>query len=281
MKLIAILLLGLILSNCTSLYPTPIIEPKALDSQNVRVKPDYQRGGLLPPTTITEAIENAKIYGDAYQQNSVDLRTKRYIASDAAMLGGIVGVVSGISKSVEGAITGAALASGSSMYSEHYKLEVQASNYSKASAAMYCLYNNLHPVNGGGIQTNFVRERIDEIRRKLLLVQVEVDLASADVSSLETALNEAINKKKSQETLTEEIEDTEKNVSETRERLDQNKRNVSTLSIEKQQESNSLIAQDQALLAQELAALEKLETRLNEEQRAELEAKLNTCVAKF
>jgi hypothetical protein len=42
-----------------------------------------------------------------------------------------------------------------------------------------------------------------------------------------------------------------------------------------------LIAQDQALLTQELAALEKLETRLNEEQRAELEAKLNTCVAKF
>src|SRR5690606_6350962 len=159
----------------------------------------YQRGGLLPATTIQEAIENLKIYGDAYQEYGDKLRRNEYISNDTALAGGGIGIAGGLTKSVETVIAGAVIGSGASIVSERYQFLVQATNYQKASDAMYCMYLKLYPVHGGNIPVDFANERIDEVRRKLRDVQSKVQLASPDLSKLETSLGEVINGKKAEQ----------------------------------------------------------------------------------
>ena len=127
------------LSGCASFYPLPIEEPPAKDSSGNRTAPDYQRGGLLPATSINEVIANLKIYGDSYQNTADKLRRNEYVSSDIGLGGAILGVVGGLTKSVETAITGAVIASGSSIVSQRYQFMGQSANYEKASDTMYCM----------------------------------------------------------------------------------------------------------------------------------------------
>ncbi len=154
-KTIVAIAIVAMLSGWASFYPLPVNEPKALDENGQRVKPDYQRGGLLPATNIQQAIENTKTYGDAYLEYSDKLCRNEYVSSDTALIGGVLGVVGVIAKSTETAISGAVLASGASIVSERYQFLVQAENYEKASGAMYCMYSNLYPVNGGNVPFDF------------------------------------------------------------------------------------------------------------------------------
>lgn len=197
-RIVLVSVIAAALSGCVNLYPLPIQEPAALDSKKQRVEPDYQRGGLLPAKTIEHAIENLKIYGDSYQDYGNKLRRNEYISSDIAFIGGILGVAGGLTKSVETVIAGAVLGSGGLIVSERYQFLVQATNYEKASDAMYCMYSQLYPVSGGSIPFGFVNERIDEVRRKLRNVQSKVQLASPDLSKLETSLSEIINGKEAE-----------------------------------------------------------------------------------
>lgn len=184
------------LAGCTSFYPLPIQEPKAIGSDGLRARPDPQRGGLSPAKTISEAIENSKIYGDAYQEQATKLRGNDYILSDSGFAGGILGVVGGLTKSLETAIAGAVIAGGSSVISQRYQFLVQATNYEKASDAMYCMYGKLYPVDWDEVTiVEFANERIDEIRRKLRKVQSSVQLASPDLGKLEDSIRNVIKSK--------------------------------------------------------------------------------------
>lgn len=180
------------LSGCANFYPLPVQEPKAKDSSGNRVTPDYQRGGLLPATKIDEAIENLKIYGDAYQDYASKLRRNEFVSSDTGLVGGVLGVIGGAAKSVEAAVTGGIIASGSSIVSQRYQFLVQAANYEKASDAMYCMYSKLYAVNGGDMSVGFANERIDEVRRKLRKVQSTIQLANPDLAQLEASLKKTI-----------------------------------------------------------------------------------------
>ena len=192
LKMIATGILASTLTGCASFYPLPVTEPPAKDSSGNRTVPDYQRGGLLPATFINVAIENLKIYGDSYQATADGLRKNEYLSSDIGLGGGALGVVGGLTKSVGTAITGAVFASGSSIVSQRYQFLVQAANYEKASDAMYCMYSKLYVANSVGLNVGFVNEKIDEVRRKLRKVQSSVQLASPDLSQLESSLKKTI-----------------------------------------------------------------------------------------
>lgn len=191
-KMIATGVLASILTGCASFYPLPVKEPPAKDSSGNRSVPDYQRGGLLPASNIKEAIENLKIYGDSYQATADELRKNEYVSSDIGLGGGVLGVVGGLTKSVETAITGAVVASGSSIVSQRYQFLVQAANYEKGSDAMYCMYSKLYVANSNDLEVGFVNEKIDEVRRKLRKVQSSVQLASPDLAQLEVSLKKSI-----------------------------------------------------------------------------------------
>lgn len=209
LKLVATIISLTVLSGCARFYPLPVEEPSAYvkkGNQDVRRTPDYQRGGLLPAVNIEEAIENLKIYGDAYQVYGDMLRRNEYISSDTLLAGGILGVVGGVAKSAETAIAGAVLGAGASIISERYQLLVQATNYENASDSMYCMYVNLYPVAGGGVSYQFVNEKIDEVRRKLRKVQSSVQLASPDLGKLETSLNDLIESKREKQTAKTAVE---------------------------------------------------------------------------
>lgn len=191
-KIIVVGIFASTLAGCASFYPLPVKEPPAQDDEGGRTLPDYQRGGLTPATNIQEAIQNLKIYGDSYQTSADGLRKNEYVSSDIGLGGGVVGVVGGITKSVATAISGAVVASGSSIVSQRYQFVVQAANYEKASDAMYCMYSKLYVANSNGLDVRFVNERIDEVRRKLRKVQSSVQLASPDLSQLELSLKKSI-----------------------------------------------------------------------------------------
>ena len=192
LKIIAAAILVSALTGCASLYPLPVNEPPAKDSSGNRSVPDYQRGGLLPAANIKQAIENLKIYGDSYQTSADRLRKSEYVSSDIGLGGGILGVVGGLTKSVETAITGAIVASGSSIVSQRFQFLVQAANYEKASDAMYCMYSKLYVANPVRLDVEFVNEKVDEVRRKLRKTQSSVQLASPDLSQLELSLKKII-----------------------------------------------------------------------------------------
>ncbi|QTH72962.1 hypothetical protein [Pseudoalteromonas xiamenensis] len=195
-KLVSIIALLSLLSGCASYYPLPVEEPSALEEKSdgtlVRRTPDYKRGGLMPAVDIDEAIENLKIYGDAYQKYSDKLRRNEYISNDLTFAGGVLGVIGGVSKSIETALTGVALSSGATITSQRYQFLVQATNYENASVAMYCMYTKLFPVRGEGVEYNFVNERIDEVRRKLRKAQSSIQLITPDLSKLKASLLEVI-----------------------------------------------------------------------------------------
>lgn len=180
------------LSGCANNYPLPIKEPVAVDKDNVRTKPDYAMGGLLPATMVSEAKDNLRIYRDKYIQNADELRMKMYKLSDVGFGGGVIGVIGGLTKSVTTAISGAVLATSSPMITERYQYTIQAANYDKAAEAMNCMYNLLYPVDDNdniGLE-QLVNAQIDEVRYKLRKSQAEVKLADVDTSKLEKSISD-------------------------------------------------------------------------------------------
>jgi len=178
------------LVSCASPYPTPIVEPTPL-KDGVRRKSAENLGGLLPPTTRDEALDNMKIYGDSYLLFADKLKRNKYIADDITLGGGVLGVIGGVTESAATAITGAVAAAGSSITSEHYQFAVQAANYEKASDAMYCMYTKAFPIKDA-IDIQHANLQIDLIRHKLRKAQSSVQLISPDLSVLEQAIKSKI-----------------------------------------------------------------------------------------
>ena len=197
--LLCLLVLLYAVAGCSVMRPLPVIEPAAKDKNGNRTTPDYEKGGLFPATKLTEAVENLKIYGDAYQAQADNLRSSDYMASDATFFGGVLGVIGGLASSPGTALAGGLTAAGGSLASQRYQYFVQAQNYEKASEAMYCMYRNLYPNQSLSIPSSFVNETIDEVRRKLRKNQAAVQLVSPNMAELEASLKKVIEQKKEKE----------------------------------------------------------------------------------
>ena len=161
MKAIAAILAAALLSGCVNLYPIPIKEPAVDQSGNpVAAQPSRVP---VPAKDTQRAIDNLKIYGDLYASTSDELRTKGYWSNEATFAGGALGVVGGLTKSVETAIVGAVLAGGSSIVAERYNIAVQALNYEKAADAMYCMHTMLYEAPVEVVGFTFINARTDDV----------------------------------------------------------------------------------------------------------------------
>lgn len=182
-------MLAATLSGCaTKNYPVPISEPSATATAT----------GGNPPKTTKELLDIYKIHAEFYQATADDKRKKVYQTNDAGIAGGVIGVIGGLAKSVNAAIAGAFITSGTSIYSEHYNLSTQAANYEKASDAIYCMYNTLF-INTLSTDSNLDStellssgyESLNTVKRKLRQAQINVQIVAPDLNKLSTAISRA------------------------------------------------------------------------------------------
>lgn len=193
----------LFLCGCGGLRPVPVIEPPSTQTE-----PNVSRG-LSPATTTPQAIKNLKIYSDSYFSTADSLRTKEYISSDISLGGGILGILGGVGKSVEIAVSGGLISTSAVMFSDRYQLKVQATNYEKAGDVMSCMYRAavfLEKIGSASASVEapkFINYRVDEVRAKLRKSQIAVDLLSPDMSKFEAAAQEFQTKRSAAEDASE------------------------------------------------------------------------------
>ncbi|OEZ50798.1 hypothetical protein JAB1_19160 [Janthinobacterium sp. MP5059B] len=185
------------LPACNNLRPLPIVEPNG-GSVEMPTQPDFKRGGLIPATSILQAVNNLKIYTDSYYSTADNLRSSEFDNADLTLLGGIAAIVGGVAKSVEIAVSGGVLSAGASIASQRYQLKIQAANYEKAGDAMACMYRN--GVQFRSIENKylsdtpvFINEKIDDVRGKLRKAQISVDLLSPKTDELTASLKKLDN----------------------------------------------------------------------------------------
>lgn len=195
-RTLGVLCFTIALSGCTTLYPLPIKEPKTLNEEgNPLTLSDYlrERTGLLPGKNTQASLDNMLIYSDTYLNYSDELRRNEYKSNDMSILGGIVSVIGGVTKSASTAISGAVFSSGSALVTKRYQTLIQAENYEKASDAMYCLYSKLQPLQDPNVfPFTYANDKIDEVRRKLRKSQGNVQLASPDLDALQKSVGEYV-----------------------------------------------------------------------------------------
>lgn len=178
------------LCGCGGLRPLPVAEPPSNQTE-----PNVSRG-LRPATTTPQAIKNLQIYSDSYFSTADSLRIKEYTSSDISLGGGILGILGGVGKSVEIAVSGGLISTSAVMFSDRYQLKEQAKNYERAGDVMSCMYRAavfLEKIGGAAdsVETpKFINYRVDEVRAKLRKSQIAVDLVSPDMSKFEAAARE-------------------------------------------------------------------------------------------
>lgn len=144
-----------------------------------------------------------KGYYRTYSEEAVAKRVSAQKASETGFYGAILGVVGGVAKEVGVATTGAVLGAGSGLYSDRYRLQVQAQSYEVSADAMLCMYLASQDMDSarlsmfnleGAKQSGDLAARdiaIDgllRIRDKLYKLQSKLELGQPDPNKLKDAL---------------------------------------------------------------------------------------------
>lgn len=135
-SLTSILLLG----GCSSV-PIPV----ANDISETTVDDSKLPQGNL--TTTANVLSSMRRHSKLYSLEAYKKRRNALISSETTFYSSIVGVVGGLTKSITTAVAGGAGAAGASLYSDRYKLEIQALNYENAADAMDCMILATEPVS--------------------------------------------------------------------------------------------------------------------------------------
>lgn len=185
------LIIAILLAGCS--LPLPV--PDRNDSAN-RPLP---YGELRTFDTVKMKFKD---YHLLYAEEAQDKRKLAQSSSEIGFYSSILAVLGGIGKSPEVAIGGALLGAGSAMYSERYKLQVQATNLETASDAMLCMYLKSQDIPSDAILKNLTVDSktadiatrdiaIDgflQVRSKLYRLQSSFELGKPDPNKLKDAL---------------------------------------------------------------------------------------------
>lgn len=181
---------SIMISSCSTYYPLPI------DETNIekRIDNDVEHG-LPVAINQDDAVKNMKSYSDWYLIKAMELKKSQYKFSDASLGFTLAGLVAGFSGEAETAAGSSLMANFFGWPQSRYKIEVQASNYAKASDAMACMHRYMipllkdSPLNKEAMPTiDFFNEKIDEVRKKLRKLQLDVVLADPDLSKINEAI---------------------------------------------------------------------------------------------
>lgn len=127
----------LVLGACGT-YPIHIPEPARTEG-----KIPASADNAIPFAKVqdlSDASHEFAAYYRLYEQEAYRKRRNEFGANETGFLMGVIGALGGIGKSVETAAAGALGAAGAGLYSDRYRLTVQAQNYELAAAAMRCMY---------------------------------------------------------------------------------------------------------------------------------------------
>lgn len=196
------LVLAALLTGCASNRPLPVIDnPVFLNGNDTANMPYGDANNIVDYQAIFKG------YYLAYSREANNKRLSNQKADETTFYSTIIGVVGGIAKSMTTAIGGAAVAGGSSAYSDHYNMIIQADNYELAAEVMNCMYvagkgidymelifiqkTNENDIPAGLYVNEVAQENLDLVRAKLARLQASVQLGKFDADKFKKSINDS------------------------------------------------------------------------------------------
>jgi hypothetical protein len=191
------------LCGCST-YPKLPNNPPTLSGETYALK--LEKSGI--PFAGVSSLEDATLklaqYYKLYNDEAAKKRRNNFAADEAGFLMGTAGVLGGIGKSIEIAAAGALGAAGASVYSDRYRLQVQAANYELAAKSLRCMYflaEDIQPVyatrrndrftdNGAIVGPDVlvtIRQNFLKVHERLQSLQNSFQLGQPDLSKLTAA----------------------------------------------------------------------------------------------
>ncbi|MDP1927565.1 MAG: hypothetical protein Q8K62_03540 [Thiobacillus sp.] len=166
--------------------------------------PKYEKELPFKANTFDDVKISFMGFYHAYNDEAKDKRRKNQTASETSFYSSIIGLIGGVAEAVPVAIAGATVAAGSGIYSDRYRLQVQAGNYEMAADAMLCMYFASQDLTSDGLKKltiadkpaevearEIARDALLKVRDKLYRLQASFVLGQPDISKLKDALKAA------------------------------------------------------------------------------------------
>lgn len=141
-------LAGIGLVGCSTGLPIPVAD---FDGNASYVNAVNAFDGLTAFTTVEGAKGAFKAYFILYRAQATEKRKLAQSTSEFSFYSALGAAIAGIAKSPTGAIAGAAGSAGASIFSERYKLALQAANYDLAASAMRCMQSETSVFTPGAL----------------------------------------------------------------------------------------------------------------------------------
>lgn len=153
--------------------------------------------------TFGEVQTAMRAYRHLYLEEADKKRLQAQSASEVSFFSSVLGVLGGVARSQDAALTGGGIAAGAGLYSDRYKLIVQAANYEKAAEALECMYLLLpdgvsehlgafrvksENASAESVFRTAALESLLFVRSKLRTLQSTFQFGDADVNKLKDAL---------------------------------------------------------------------------------------------
>lgn len=179
------------ISGCASPWPIPVAQPSADCLHDKTLTACQNESDNLD--TLADVIRAFRAYAVTWRQAADGKRQDAQASSEVSFYGALIGAIGGIVKSPPTAIAGTAVAAAGGIFSQRYRLDVQASNYDLAANAMQCMYDYSLPLLSGNYDgTNEQRDNalsdLMLVRNKLRTLQNTFQLGTPDISKLTDAV---------------------------------------------------------------------------------------------
>jgi hypothetical protein len=196
----SVLLLAL-LASCTT--PLPVAE---FDASRWKFE-DYAKREIPfgKVDTFPQVRAAVLAYYNLYSEEASQKRLRAQTTSEISFYSSIVAILGGLAKSREIVEAGGLTAAGAGLYSERYRLTVQAQNYEMAASALMCLYtastediekkSKVYKLNGTNetAEDAFRKALLESllgVRERIRRLQENFQLGQPDVNKLKEALGQ-------------------------------------------------------------------------------------------
>ena len=188
----ALSLASAVLFASTGCTPLPIVDRAESTTA------DFPFGDI---GTFDKVKAKFKDYYVLYTTKAQDDRVIAQYASETGFYGAVIGVLGGIAKDITAVASGAGIGAGAGLFSDRYRLQVQAANYEAAADAMLCMYRASIDISDAKMEklvvedqpaTSVIRDvAVDgfiAVRSKLYNLQANFALGQPDPNKLKDAL---------------------------------------------------------------------------------------------
>lgn len=187
-----------VLTGCAT--PLPIVDYASTQERAQGPYARYQPQNNF--SDLPKAVEEFEAYYFLYQHTSDQLNLRKQSAGEVGFFSSVLAILGGAAKSPGAVVTGGLGTVGSSIYSERYRLDVQAANYDQAARAMRCLSLETRDLDAAALPAaqftavgqpsldalpevlRVARDAFIEVRDRLRSLQIKITLGSPDLGKL-------------------------------------------------------------------------------------------------